>query len=564
MKYRLSALLSVVLLFWAGPAIAQIDAISRASVSTTGGDSNGVSTAAAVSSNGASVAFRSTASDLVTGDTNGKQDVFIYNVGTGVTTRLSLSNTRMVQANDDSGVSSRASHPILISPDGRYVAYASDATNLVTSDQNGTRDIFVGDTQLLTTARVNIAFSVTEANNTCEEPALSDDGLFFGFSSIATNFDTSDQNGKSDVFRRNNSSLTTSPASNSTGGTAGNDDSYSPSLSSDGSVMAYSSGASTLVSGDTNSVSDIFVHAFSGSGGVTTRVSVNSAGSQSDAASEYPVISGNGRYVVFESDASNLVSGDKNGMRDIYLYDLQEQVTERISVNRTGRDSNGPSRMASISADGRYVAFLSSATNIVAGDTNGTVDVFVRDRQAPKTLRVNLSADQVQGTRDVLDAMISSDGMYVGFSTDDSGLVSGDANGVSDVFLALVREVITPDTRLTSPPIVTVNGTSAVCTMKPFAGASLEKDFEPARAAARVAAAKRPAARLQIRYKLVVQGSGTAAGVVRRRLAKRNVVTLRNLPAGMYTAKYKVQVTKKDKRKFSTNTSPSASFTIGS
>jgi len=187
----------------------------------------------------------------------------------------------------------------------------------------------------------------------------------------------------------------TSRASVGTGGVEGNSRSILPSISGDGRYVAFLSVATNLVPGDTNACEDIFVRDFSS--GTTERVSVDSNGVQGDAASVGPTISGDGRYVVFESLASNLVAGDTNGFRDIFVRDRLSGTTERVNVDSGGAQANGVSSGASISPDARYVTFMSEGSNLVPGDTNATGDVFVHDRSTGTTQRVSVSNGGAQG-----------------------------------------------------------------------------------------------------------------------------------------------------------------------
>ena len=179
-------------------------------------------------------------------------------------------------------------------------------------------------------------------------------------------------------------------------GAQGNRYSYDPSISADGRYVAFYSYASNLVSGDTNGVYDVFVH--DRQSGQTTRVSVASDGAQGNNGSYYdPSISADGRYVAFDSSASNLVSGDTNGARDVFVHDRQGGGTTRVSVASDGAQGGTGSWNPSISADGRYVAFYSGASNLVSGDTNGTDDVFVHDGQTGQTTRISVASDGSQG-----------------------------------------------------------------------------------------------------------------------------------------------------------------------
>ena len=216
-------------------------------------------------------------------------------------------------------------------------------------------------------------------------------------------------------------------------GVQGNRDSEYPSISADGRYIAFESEADNLVAGDTNGYSDIFVRDHNT--GITTRVSVSSSGGQGSNASTSPSISGDGRYVAFVSRASNLVAGDTNGNSDIFVHDRNTGITTRVNVNSSGGQAIGVSYSPSISADGRYVAFYSIASNLVSGDTNGQMDIFVHDRDTGITTCVSVDSGGVLGNGSSYDPFISADGRYVVFDSSASNLVSGDTNGVSDIFV---------------------------------------------------------------------------------------------------------------------------------
>ena len=189
---------------------------------------------------------------------------------------------------------------------------------------------------------------------------------------------------------------TTERVSVDNSGVQGNHISYFGEISYDGRYVAFSSVASNLVPGDTNDDEDTFVHDLST--GVTERVSVDSSGNECNFGSGGIVsISKNGRYVAFFSPSSNLVSGDTNGERDVFVHDRQTGVTERVSVDSSGNQGNDGSSLGTISIDGRYVLFVSRATNLVPGDTNGVSDTFVHDRVLGVTERVSVDSSGNQG-----------------------------------------------------------------------------------------------------------------------------------------------------------------------
>ncbi len=218
------------------------------------------------------------------------------------------------------------------------------------------------------------------------------------------------------------------------GGAQGNDWSQWPSISADGRYVAFGSNANNLVSGDTNASNDVFVH--DRQSGATERVSIDSLGAQGNDVSGSSSISADGRYVAFSSSATNLVSGDTNGwMPDVFVHDRQNGTTERVSIDSLGVQGNDGSHNPSISADGRYVAFFSYANTLVSGDTNFTSDVFVRDRQSGTTKRVSIDSLGAQASWHSYFPSTSADGRYVAFYSFANNLVSGDTNLTSDVFV---------------------------------------------------------------------------------------------------------------------------------
>jgi WD40-like Beta Propeller Repeat len=216
-------------------------------------------------------------------------------------------------------------------------------------------------------------------------------------------------------------------------GNQANRDSSVSSISGDGRYVAFYSNASNLVRGDTNNKYDAFVH--DRRTGKTSRVSVRSNGNQANGQTWSAEISGNGRYVAFYSRASNLVRGDTNDGADAFVHDRQTKATRRVSVNSNENQGNRASYFPSISKDGRYVAFFSGASNLVRGDTNSRFDVFVRDRQTGTTRRVSVSSNGDQGNRVSGWPAISADARHVAFQSNASNLVPGDTNNTYDLFV---------------------------------------------------------------------------------------------------------------------------------
>ncbi len=330
------------------------------------------------------------------------------------------------QGDEDSGLAS-------ISPDGRYVAFTSEATNLVGSDTNGKLDVFVHDSESGTTERVSVDSGGVQGNGHSDYPSISADGRHVAFASKAANLVSGDTNVHLDVFVHDRQSGSTERVSVSSSGTQGNGGSGNPSITPDGRYVTFQSVANNLVVGDTNGMADVFVH--DRQNALTERVSVDSGGAQGNGFSFSPSISADGRYVAFESEATNLVGGDTNGSEDIFVHDRQSGTTERVSVKSSGAQANGWSYRPSISADGRYVTFEATASNLVGADTNHVQDIFVRDRQAGTTERVSVSSGGVQGDLHSYLPSISADGRCVAFESEATNFVDGDTNDRNDIFV---------------------------------------------------------------------------------------------------------------------------------
>jgi hypothetical protein len=344
----------------------------RVSVRTNGNQGNSWSGYSAISANGRFVTFTAEATNLVTGDTNGAQDIFVHDRQTGTTTRISV-NSRGREGNGDSSSSS-------ISGNGRYVAFASAATNLVKGDTNGYNDLFLHDRQTGVTTRINVSSSGVQANgggtSYLQAGQISAGGRVVVFDSDATNLVPHDTNASSDVFVHDRVTGKTRRASVSSGGEEGNDDSGAPSVSGDGNVVSFSSVATNLIGGDVNGDADIFVRSLDT--GKTTRVSVSTSGNEGNDASQYSSLSVDGRFVAFDSYATNLIGSDTNGAADVFVRDRKTGRTRRASVAANGDEGDAGGEYPFIAAGGRFVAFQSGSTNLVADDTNATGDVFVR------------------------------------------------------------------------------------------------------------------------------------------------------------------------------------------
>ncbi|MEG4528987.1 calcium-binding protein [Microcoleus sp. D2_18a_D3] len=430
--------------------------ITRVSVDSTGNQGNEgrlLSSYPSISSDGRFVAFGSRASNLVPGDTNASGDVFVRDTLANTTTRVSVDSV----GNQGNNISTAPS----ISANGRFVAFSSEATNLVPGDTNNTNDIFVRDSLTDTTTRVSVDSAGNQGNKySGNNPSISADGRFVAFYSAAPNLVLGDTNDRSDIFVRDLLTNTTTRVSVDSAGNQGNKYSGHPSISANGRFVAFESEATNLVPGDTNNNSDIFVRDLLTN--TTTRVSVDSAGNQTKGfynsfepiGSFDPSISADGRLVAFYSSTADLVPGDTGNNVDIFVRDTLANTTTRVSVDSAGNQGNNYSFSPSISADGRFVAFHSEASNLVSGDTNKRFDIFVRDLLTNTTTRVSVDSAGNQGNNGSFSPSISADGQRVAFSSDATNLVPGDTNNISDVFVSDIGN--TPGN---NPPNNNINGT---------------------------------------------------------------------------------------------------------
>jgi Tol biopolymer transport system component len=397
----------------------------RASVDTEGGDPNRDSDRPSMSGNGRYVAFQSFASDLVPGDGNGTYDVFVRDLVSGTTVRASVDT----EGGDPDGFSLFPS----ISANARHVAFYSLASDLVPGDGNGTDDVFVRDLVSGTIVRASVDTEGDDPNSESQFPSISANGRYVAYTSDASDLVPGDRNGTNDVFVRDLVSGTTVRASVDSEGGDPNSSSFSPSISANGRYVAYTSFASDLVPGDGNGTYDVFVRDLVS--GTTVRASLDTEGGDPNSSSFERSISANGRYVAFSSDASDLVPGDGNGAADVFVRDLVSGTTVRASVDTEGGDPNSFSSSASISPNGRYVAFTSDASDLVPGDQRFTLDVFVRDLVNGTTVRASVDTEGGNPNGGSAGQSISARGEYVAFTSDASDLVPGDGNGNSDVFV---------------------------------------------------------------------------------------------------------------------------------
>ncbi|MFZ1414112.1 MAG: hypothetical protein WAS73_05975 [Defluviicoccus sp.] len=419
-----------------------VTSITRVSTAADGTQGNGSSYHSVFSPDGARVAFSSGASNLVVGDTNGVDDIFVKDLASGAIVRIST-GAGGTQGNGE------CRSPVF-SPDGSKVAFQSDASNLVASDTNGSTDIFVKTLATGAIERISTDVNGAQGNAASSQPVFSPDGTKVAFGSYASNLVAGDSNGKGDVFVKTLATGVIERVSTAADGTQGNGSLYVISLpvfSPDGSKVAFESDASNLVAGDTNSNGDIFVKNLAT--GAIERVSADVSGAQGNSNSIHPVFSPDGSKVAFQSWASNLVAGDTNNRIDIFVKNLATGAISLVSTAADGTQGTGGdfgSLRPRFSPDGTKVAFHSDASNLVAGDTNGVADAFVKTLATGAIERVSTAANGVQGNGWSVFSDFSPDGTKVVIDSSASNLVAGDTNGTGDIFVVALGGCVADDT----------------------------------------------------------------------------------------------------------------------
>jgi Ca2+-binding RTX toxin-like protein len=330
-----------------------------------------------------------------------------------------------------------ASFSPAISADGRYVAFTSLASNLTLNDGNGFADVFRKDMATGAVLIVSAAPDGLSANSVSFGPAISADGRYVVFLSAASNIVTDDTNYSVDVFRKDMVTSRTLRVNLAADGTEASLGAMNaPALSADGRYVAFDSAAANLTGSDSNNRDDVFVKDMLS--GAISRASEGPNGESLTGGLEgilKPAISADGRYVVFATSTA-MVAGDSNGLADIYRKDLLSGAILRVSTDSAGNQGNAASFDADISADGRYVSFTSQASNFAAGDRALSADIFRKDLLTGALLLISRSPNDVPAFGQSTHAVISADGATIGFASTASTLVNADTNFLQDVFTA--------------------------------------------------------------------------------------------------------------------------------
>jgi len=417
---------------------------------------------ASISPNGRYVVFSSAATNLVPDDRNLVPDVFVRDRTTGKTEIESVDGAgRMsigVPTIDNSQLSTGGSFEPDITPDGRWVTFTSNAINLVARDLNLTYDIFVRDRKTKQIQRISVGVNGTEANGPSTNPVISADGRYVAFESDATNLVAGDTNGYTDVFLRDLRLNKTTRISVSGQGAQADNVSYVPSISANGRYVSFTTEATNVVSGAIGQ-SVVIRDVKAGRNELASVASyetaaradyVNSTGAMTGPHS----LSADGRYVTFRAAQSTLVPND-TGFRgstwDIFVHDRVARTTERVSVGSSGAElSTGglplaasESNYPAISPDGRFVAFYTNVSGPTP--TYGSAYIVLHDRQTHATETVSLADEYLKsqtcdshgqgvGNGDP-SISVAGGGRYVAFMSCDGTLVKGDTNNAWDVFV---------------------------------------------------------------------------------------------------------------------------------
>ena len=382
------------------------------STNLAGDVGNGISFLPSLSTNGGLITFSSSSINLIgTDDNGGTFDIFQKNIDTGEVTRVSERNVpgAGIQGGDDDSFGNS------IAGDGSIVAFDSLANNFGGTD-SAPRDVYVKDGDAVELVSL-------EGNTFAASPSLSADGSLVAFQATATGrAGTGDPAGlatiESRIFVRDlgTGDLTEVSSASSDVESFANGFSSDPDMAANGNFVAFESDATNLINNDAGDFRDVFVKNLST--GELQLASADASGDQGFGNSNNATISGTGRYVAFQSTAQ-FVEEDFNGSPDIYRKDLEDGSIQLVSINGDGLLANGPSYTPSISDDGRFVAFRSEASNLVAGDDNGQADIFVADLQAPGDfLRFEIGSDTSGALRDLVQPELSGDGSLVAFATD--------------------------------------------------------------------------------------------------------------------------------------------------
>ena len=447
----------------AGPTSSDTPPTQLVSVSSAGVPANSVCKAPDISYDGRFIAFECRASNLVSGDTNKVSDIFVHDRQTGQTERVSV-GPNGIQAN---GASSEPA----ISDDGRYVVFTSKATNLIPPPAQALGiaayrgpgvNVYLHDRETHLTTLASRRPDGRPSDRRAWLPDISPDGRYIVYSSHSYNLVPPDRNGiKRDAFIYDRVLGTTEYADITSDGANPWSGGSIAAISADGRVVTYRSKAGDLVRGDTNRKFDIF--AYERATRDIKRVSVSTTGQQGSADAHNPQVSADGKYIVYESPAP-LDAPDQNSVTDIYVHHLPTAATTLVSLPSTGESTNGLSNVPVISGDGRIIAYVSRATNLVPDDTNGQADIFIFDQVSGQTTRVSLGDNDQQAGGASSTPAVSGDGKWVTFVSNAKNLISGITSRPGGIYVRRLDA---------APPLYAISGTVLDVAGDPLPGVTI-------------------------------------------------------------------------------------------
>jgi len=434
----------------------------RASLAPSGSELTGPSDRPKITPDGRYVVFQTRAANLLPGDTNGRIDIYRKDLNTGSVARVTV-ELKGPDPTPDGNPNEDCTNPT-ITPDGRFVIFESSAEDLVDGDGNGNTDIFIRDMNLTVFDPLNPSFTVppisrVSVNTTGGDPnsisfhgSVSDDGRYVVFQSFADNLVAGDTNFGSDIFVRDTLFNITIRVNTDVSGNEADAFSFSsnPVISGDGSTVAFDSDASNLVTTDFNGFRDVFVKRWLAVIPDVTRVSVEGPADDdgdldgdefdldnANGESGSPSLSETGRFVAFVTDATDLIRGDSGLAADVYIRDVLLGVSRRCSVTTLGGEASQASNEPQVSRDGRWVVFQSNTPDLVQGDTNNAEDIFLRDTVSNITIRISVATYGVESSPFFpnRNPSITGDGRFVAFASLASNLAPNDTNGANDIYI---------------------------------------------------------------------------------------------------------------------------------
>lgn len=386
---------------------------ARVSLASDGSEGDGDSSEPSASADGRWVAYISTSANLVPGDTNMSQDVFVTDRTTGTTSLVSVAS--------DGGPADRPSvHPV-ISGDGRWVAFASPATNIVAADENSDIDVFVADLTSGTVELVSEAADGGSSDGGSDSPSISADGRWIAFASSATDLVAGGTSGRGEVFVRDRLTGTTTLVPTPDQGLCQGELADAPSISADGRAVAFASACG-------------YVYLWDRETGLTVLVSADKSGRPAGR-STGPSVSADGRWVAFTTDSDTIIDGTNFSHTAVVVWDRLDNTVSLVSAGQDGSPGNSPTSGASISADGRRITYSSQASNLAGGSRNGQWDAFLTDRDSGVTTLISGAPGGRTANGPAYGGAISADGGWAVFVSAATNLVAGDENRREDAFI---------------------------------------------------------------------------------------------------------------------------------